>query len=62
MLSFSLSQIDSLHLRTIHGLVYNALKLFMEINPNLFDMCTNDFKQQRQMWVFGNACVDGFLR
>ncbi|EPQ30407.1 uncharacterized protein PFL1_01933 [Pseudozyma flocculosa PF-1] len=35
--------------RTIHGLVYNALKLFMEINPALFDMCTNDFKQQRQM-------------
>ncbi|PWO00566.1 protein phosphatase 2A regulatory B subunit [Tilletiopsis washingtonensis] len=34
--------------RTIHGLVYNALKLFMEINPALFDMCTNDFKHQRQ--------------
>ncbi|PWN48688.1 protein phosphatase 2A regulatory B subunit [Violaceomyces palustris] len=34
--------------RTIHGLVYNALKLFMEINPTLFDICTNDFKQQRQ--------------
>jgi serine/threonine-protein phosphatase 2A regulatory subunit B' len=33
--------------RTIHGLVYNALKLFMEINPTLFDVCTNDFKQQR---------------
>ncbi|UZJ51976.1 hypothetical protein CBS101457_001296 [Exobasidium rhododendri] len=33
--------------RTIHGLVYNALKLFMEINPALFDMCTNDFKSQR---------------
>lgn len=35
--------------RTIHGLVYNALKLFMEINPSLFDLCTNDFKQQRQL-------------
>ncbi|KDN38870.1 protein phosphatase 2A regulatory B subunit [Tilletiaria anomala UBC 951] len=34
--------------RTIHGLVYNALKLFMEINPTLFDMCTNEFKEQRQ--------------
>ncbi len=33
--------------RTIHGLVYNALKLFMEINPTLFDLCTNDFKEQR---------------
>ena len=28
-------------------MVYNALKLFMEINPTLFDMCTNDFKEQR---------------
>lgn len=35
--------------RTIHGLVYNALKLFMEINPSLFEMCTNDYKDQRQM-------------
>lgn len=35
--------------RTIHGLVYNALKLFMEINPALFDMCTNQFKQSRQL-------------
>ncbi|PWN30776.1 B56-domain-containing protein, partial [Jaminaea rosea] len=35
--------------RTIHGLVYNALKLFMEINPALFEACTNDFKQQRQL-------------
>jgi serine/threonine-protein phosphatase 2A regulatory subunit B' len=33
--------------RTIHGLVYNALKLFMEINPTLFDLCTNEFKEQR---------------
>ena len=40
---------DESHCRTIHGLVYNALKLFMEINPGLFDMCTNDFKQQRHM-------------
>jgi len=34
--------------RTIHGLVFNALKLFMDINPSLFDACTNEFKQQRQ--------------
>ncbi|RPB12488.1 protein phosphatase 2A regulatory B subunit [Morchella conica CCBAS932] len=26
--------------RTIHGMVYNAMKLFMEINPTLFDECT----------------------
>ncbi|TPX33300.1 hypothetical protein SmJEL517_g03730 [Synchytrium microbalum] len=35
--------------RTIHGLVYNALKLFMEISPKLFDECTNKYKQTRQM-------------
>jgi len=35
--------------RTIHGLVYNALKLFMEINPQLFDECTAKYKQSRQM-------------
>ncbi|CAH1767535.1 14080_t:CDS:10, partial [Entrophospora sp. SA101] len=34
--------------RTIHGLVYNALKLFMEINPALFDECTAHYKQSRQ--------------
>ncbi|ORZ33572.1 phosphatase 2A regulatory B subunit-domain-containing protein [Catenaria anguillulae PL171] len=37
--------------RTIHGLVYNALKLFMEISPKLFDECTNKYKQQRQKIV-----------
>ncbi|CAB4409748.1 unnamed protein product [Rhizophagus irregularis] len=35
--------------RTIHGLVYNALKLFMEINPALFDQCTAQYKQSRQL-------------
>ncbi|KAL3894009.1 MAG: hypothetical protein SGCHY_005515 [Lobulomycetales sp.] len=35
--------------RTIHGLVYNALKLFMEISPKLFDECTNKYKQSRQL-------------
>ncbi|KAI9358579.1 phosphatase 2A regulatory B subunit-domain-containing protein [Zopfochytrium polystomum] len=35
--------------RTIHGLVYNALKLFMEISPKLFDECTNKYKQNRQI-------------
>lgn len=34
--------------RTIHGLVYNALKLFMEISPKLFDDCTNKYKMSRQ--------------
>ncbi|KAH6582580.1 hypothetical protein BASA61_008480 [Batrachochytrium salamandrivorans] len=35
--------------RTIHGLVYNALKLFMEMSPKLFDECTNRYKQTRQL-------------
>ncbi|XP_049792861.1 serine/threonine-protein phosphatase 2A 56 kDa regulatory subunit gamma isoform isoform X1 [Schistocerca nitens] len=33
--------------KTIHGLIYNALKLFMEINQKLFDECTQQFKQER---------------
>ncbi|KAG0186487.1 hypothetical protein DFQ28_007717 [Apophysomyces sp. BC1034] len=32
--------------RTIHGLVYNALKLFMDIGPALFDQCTDKFKYE----------------
>lgn len=35
--------------RTIHGLVYNALKLFMEMSPKLFDECTNRYKQGKQL-------------
>ncbi|CAG8710977.1 5592_t:CDS:2, partial [Ambispora leptoticha] len=34
--------------RTIHGLVYNALKLFMEINPALFDECAAQYKQNQE--------------
>lgn len=41
--------------RTIHGLVYNALKLFMEISPKLFDECTNKYKQSRQLYAFFNS-------
>ena len=32
-------------------MVYNALKLFMEINPTLFDECTNNYKLARQQCV-----------
>ena len=31
--------------RTIHGMVYNAMKLFMEINPALFDDCSHDYTE-----------------
>ncbi|CAH8428934.1 unnamed protein product [Schistosoma curassoni] len=34
--------------KTIHGLVYNALKLFMEMNQKLFDNCTQRYKEERQ--------------
>ncbi|XP_061545248.1 serine/threonine-protein phosphatase 2A 56 kDa regulatory subunit delta isoform isoform X3 [Phycodurus eques] len=30
--------------KTIHGLIYNALKLFMEMNQKLFDLCTQQYK------------------
>ncbi|KAI9712393.1 MAG: Serine/threonine-protein phosphatase 2A 56 kDa regulatory subunit delta isoform [Bogoriella megaspora] len=31
--------------RTIHGMVYNAMKLFMEVNPQLFDECTHEYTE-----------------
>ena len=34
--------------RTIHGLIYNALKLFMEMNQKLFDECSQKYKTERQ--------------
>jgi len=35
--------------RTIHGLVYNALRVLMEMDPVLFDECATKFKQSRHM-------------
>ncbi|CAH0550067.1 unnamed protein product [Brassicogethes aeneus] len=35
--------------KTIHGLIYNALKLFMEMNQKLFDECTQQFRHERQL-------------
>nr|CDJ94863.1 Protein phosphatase 2A domain containing protein [Haemonchus contortus] len=29
--------------KTIHGLIYNALKLLMEINQKLFDECSQNY-------------------
>ncbi|WPG98415.1 Hypothetical protein R9X50_00120500 [Acrodontium crateriforme] len=31
--------------RTIHGMVYNAMKLFMEVNPQLFDECSHEYTE-----------------
>ena len=44
------SAIDNQHARadlsrTIHGMVYNAMKLFMEINPQLFDECSEHYRE-----------------
>jgi len=33
--------------RTIHGMVYNAMKLFMEVNPGLFDDCSHEYTEQQ---------------
>ena len=47
-LSFSMHRAEFHHLtdgRTIHGMVYNAMKLFMEINPQLFDDCSHDYTE-----------------
>ena len=36
--------------RTIHGLIYNAQKLFMEMNQVLFDECVRNYKLERQKY------------
>ena len=33
--------------RTIHGMVYNAMKLFMEVNPQLFDDCSHEYTEMQ---------------
>jgi serine/threonine-protein phosphatase 2A regulatory subunit B' len=40
--------IDIYIYRTIHGLVYNALKIFMEMDPELFDQCTYYYKENEK--------------
>ncbi|XP_055387767.1 serine/threonine-protein phosphatase 2A 56 kDa regulatory subunit gamma isoform isoform X2 [Condylostylus longicornis] len=37
--------------KTIHGLIYNALKLFMEMNQKLFDECNKNYRQEKQAYV-----------
>ena len=38
--------------KTIHGLIYNALKLFMEMNQKLFDECTQQYKVGGSVLLF----------
>ena len=40
--------------RTIHGMVFNALKLFMEINGELFRQVQEDYKAQKKAYVYLN--------
>ena len=40
-------QVAETRSRTIHGMVYNAMKLFMEINPQLFDDCSHEYTEQQ---------------
>ena len=46
--SLSVSIYFQILTRTIHGLIYNALKLFMEMNQKLFDDCSQKYKAERQ--------------
>ncbi|ERE72613.1 serine/threonine-protein phosphatase 2A regulatory subunit delta isoform-like isoform 1 [Cricetulus griseus] len=39
--------------KTIHGLIYNVLKLFMEMKQKLFDDCTQQYKAEKQKGRFG---------
>ena len=32
--------------RTIHSMVYSAMKLFMEVNPTLFDECSDQHRHE----------------
>ncbi|XP_065919717.1 serine/threonine-protein phosphatase 2A 56 kDa regulatory subunit epsilon isoform-like [Dysidea avara] len=34
--------------KTIHGLIYNALKIFMEMNQTLFDNCTQQYREEEE--------------
>lgn len=51
--------------RTIHGLIYNALKLFMEMNQKLFDDCTQQFRAEKNKYEsiisFSHAVVSAYL-
>jgi len=43
--------------KTIHGLIYNAQKLFMEMNQVLFDECVRNYKAERQKYLYYYALV-----
>ena len=47
--------LTSFLLQTIHGLIYNALKLFMEMNQKLFDECTQQYKVETLLEIIVNT-------
>lgn len=47
--------------RTIHGLIYNAQKLFMEMNEVLFDECVRSFRAERQKYVHFSLSLSSSL-
>jgi len=54
----------SIFFRTIHSLIYNALKVFMEMNQKLFDDCTLVYKNKKQAYVliiFIFMCASEYL-
>ena len=55
------SWLKHIFLQTIHGLIYNALKLFMEMNQKLFDECTQQYKVGRPHWIQNNHKSTIFL-
>lgn len=38
--------------KTIHGLIYNALKLFMEMNQKLFDELAAKYKDEKTRYCY----------
>jgi hypothetical protein len=42
-------------------MVYNALKLFMEINPVLFDVTLQQYKQRKIEYVFSLVLLTSML-
>jgi serine/threonine-protein phosphatase 2A regulatory subunit B' len=48
ILCFGIHELKEIY-RTIHGMVYNAMKLFMEVNPQLFDDCSHDYAESQRL-------------
>ena len=42
-------------------MVYNALKMFMEINPELFEEAMQEFKRNRIAYVIGRTSPQNLI-